>query len=135
MKKRMIALLVTCTMFFGTISEVSAKDTADSEISPLWESIIMIGAYLEQSGYAEGAAMLKTNDYVYVRLDLQEKVGSRWVSTGDYNVGSGFGDCVVTDDFTLEDGVNYRAKVTVNAYDDSYQLIESDTQYSSVVVG
>ena len=95
----------------------------------------MIGAYLEQSGYAEGAAMLKTNDYVYVRLDLQEKVGSRWVSTGDYNVGSGFGDCVVTDDFTLEDGVNYRAKVTVNAYDDSYQLIESDTQYSSVVVG
>ena len=135
MKKRMIALLVTCTMFFGTISVVSAKDTADSEISPLWESIIMIGAYLEQSGYAEGAAMLKTNDYVYVRLDLQDKVGSRWVSTGDYNVGSGFGDCVVTDDFTLEDGVNYRAKVTVNAYDVSYQLIESDTQYSSVVVG
>ena len=135
MKKRMIALLVTCTMFFGTISVVSAKDTADSEISPLWESIIMIGAYLEQSGYAEGAAMLKTNDYVYVRLDLQEKVGSRWVSTGDYNVGSGFGDCVVTDDFTLEDGVNYRAKVTVNAYDSSYQLIESDTEYSAVITG
>lgn len=135
MKKRMIALLVTCTMFFGTISVVSAKDTADSEISPLWESIIMIGAYLEQSGYAEGAAMLKTNDYVYVRLDLQEKVGSRWVSTGDYNVGSGFGDCVVTDDFTLEDGVNYRAKVTVNVYDSSYQLIESDTEYSAVITG
>lgn len=135
MKRRIIALLMVFTMVFCTASVVSAKDTSDPGITPFWESILVIGAYFEPSGYAEGVAMLKTDGYVYVRLELEEKIGSRWEATGDYNVGSGFGDCVVSDDFTLEDGVTYRVKVTVNAYDDSYQLIETASKYSSTVVG
>ncbi len=135
MKNRIMALLMAFTMAFCTISVVSAKDIDDQEITPLWENIIFVSAYLNRSGHAEGEAMLINTNYLYIRLELQEKNGVRWESTGDYNVGSGFGDCLVEDDFTLEDGVTYRVKVTVNAYDDSYQLIETASKYSSTVIG
>lgn len=135
MKTKIVALLMVFTMIFCTTSIVSADDTTDSGIMPLWENIVFISAYLNSSGNAEGVVQLINTNYLYVRLDLEEKNGSRWEKTGDYNVGSGFGECGVQDYFTLDDGVDYRVKVTVNVYDDSYQLIETASKYSNVVTG
>lgn len=135
MRNKMMTLLMVFLMALCTTSMISAKDLGDQTITPLWENITLIKAYLDRSGYAEGEVSLVNGNYLYVRLELQEKNGVRWESTGDYNVGSGFGDCRVTDYFVLDDGVQYRAKVTVNVYDSSYQLIESDTEYSAVITG
>ena len=132
MRKKIIALLMAFTMTFCTTSVVFAVDTG---ITPLWENIIFITTYFNASGHAEGEAMLKADNFVYVRLELEEKNGSRWEKTGDYNVGSDYGYCMVEDDFTLDDGVDYRVKVIVNVYDDSYQLIETASKYSNVVTG
>lgn len=135
MKTKIVALLMVLTMSLCSTSIVSARNIDDSSIMPLWENIVFITAYLDNSGFAEGESQLINNNFLYITLKLEEKNGSRWEDTGNYNVGSGFGDCVVQDYFTLDDGVDYRVKVTVNVYDDSYQLIETASKYSNVVTG
>lgn len=135
MKKKIIALLMVVIMICCALPTVFATDEETPVINPRWNHIFYISAQLTEYGYAEGEASLYEANRVNVYIELQEKNGNHWEVTGDSNSGSDIGHCLVQDDYTLEDGVDYRLRVTVSVYDDSDKLIESATKYSSVVTG
>lgn len=112
----------------------SAVESPDT-ISPYYISLKQLTVFLNisNSGYStcQGNATVESGCICDVTLELQQKNGSVWETIKDWSA-SGRTN-VITENWYVNSGYNYRLKITAEVYSSTGRLVESPCIYSEVV--
>lgn len=143
MKKRMILLLLYCSLIAAQISNVSASETVtmalprDPEITPCWNYISSVYSNLtnDNSGvatvYCYVNGKIGSTTRIEITADLQRYDNGRWITINRFAAASDSHRATLSHTHTLAKGYTYRFQATVTAY--SGTSVESDVVTSGTV--
>lgn len=138
MKKKLTVLLLAASLFISASPSVLAAgilenpcEQAQMEISPRYIGITQFTPTLSKTGKI--SCSIRTTNYDYsLSVDLQQYIDGSWEDIESWSE-NGYRSGVFSASSSLERGQKYRVCAYVEVYDDSENVIETATKYSSTV--
>lgn len=138
MKKKLTVLLLAASMFISVSPSVLAADILENpceqsqmEISPRYIGITQFLPTLGKTGNI--SCSIRTTNYDYsLSVDLQQYIDGSWEDIDSWSE-DGYRTGIFSASSSLERGQKYRVRAYVEVYDDSGNVIETATKYSSTV--
>lgn len=138
MKKKIAVLLLVASLFVSASPSVLADEIVENpceqtqmEISPRYIAITQFIPTLSKTGRI--SCSIRTVNYDYsISIDLQQYIDGSWEDIDSWSE-DGYRSGTFSASSSLERGQKYRIRAYVEVYDDSGDLIETATKYSSTV--